>query len=730
MDISENKSKGSSLSIKNKIVILIVSTLLFAAVSNIIFVAILYHNDMTYFIKESLKTARDKFTYIQHNDIKMLSSTLEVLLENKEIKNVFMEKNRDLLYKTVSPLFENLKSRYQITHWYFLNPEPDSTCFLRVHTPEKYGDVIKRFTYLNAVRTKSFGAGMELGMTAFALRVVHPYYNGGRLIGYMELGEEINHFFKILKSGTDNEYGMVVLKKYMKESDWKSVRDSQGLANNWNQFADSVIIDNTDTNLTIEMVKNLENVPDEGVYIKTVHKGNIPYAQSFFPMVDAGNRKVGGIFVLANISTLIKNLTSLIIQILIMEIIAFGLIIFATYLILKSIGTEIVKFTEIFSQGTAGDLTKRILIQSGDELGGLAKDFNRLLENLNSDLANVEQASLSLKSGTDLSNAIIAESSTNISEIRKNIDEINIDTDTSTAGIEELTATLEEISRNIDSIAGNMDKQAAAVEEGASSIEEMVRNINNTAVMSTKSREISNDLNRVAEEGGTTVKNSIKSIREAAEYSKQIVNLLGLITGISEQTNLLAMNAAIEAAHAGEAGKGFAIVADEIRRLSEDTNKNTRDIELVLNNILNKIGDSAQLAEKAGNGLETIMSYSRQNEQINNQLSIAVTEQNQGAGEILTSTQDLVKITEEVKLSMAEQKAATNEFGNSLRELRDMLLGNKDSIKKHIDYLNRLLHSLENMKKIIEDNQGQALKLHSLVDKFVLENKNDIQLKE
>ena len=372
-----------------------------------------------------------------------------------------------------------------------------------------------------------------------------------------------------------------------------------------------------------------------------------------------------------------------------------------------------------------GDLTKRILFDSKDEIGVLAQNFNRFISNLNNDLLQVERVSIKIKGSSDRSDEIIEGSSKNVDEIKKSINGIDLQTENSTSGIEELTATLEEMSRNIDNIMNNIVKQASAVEEGASSIEEMVRNIESTTEMSKKSHDISNNLNNVSNEGGIAVKNSIRSIKDVSEYSQQILKLLGLISNIAKQTNLLAMNAAIEAAHAGEAGKGFAIVADEIRRLSEDTNKNAKDIGEVVSTIVSRIEESVKLAEKAGIGLDMITAYSQQNVQIINQLSISMAEQNNGAKEILKATQDMVKITEEVKVSMIEQKNATDDFSGALTGLRDLSLQNKENIKKHFDNLNSLMNFLDEIKIIIVENQNQANQLHGLVDKFVLEDKGE-----
>jgi hypothetical protein len=85
----------------------------------------------------------------------------------------------------------------------------------------------------------------------------------------------------------------------------------------------------------------------------------------------------------------------------------------------------------------------------------------------------------------------------------------------------------------------------------------------------------------------------------------------------------------------------------------------------------------------------------------------------------------MVKITEEVKIAMIEQKNATDDFTGALTQLRDLSLENKENVKKHLDNLNSLMSFLDEIKKIIVENQDQSNQLHSLVDRFVLESKEE-----
>lgn len=82
----------------------------------------------------------------------------------------------------------------------------------------------------------------------------------------------------------------------------------------------------------------------------------------------------------------------------------------------------------------------------------------------------------------------------------------------------------------------------------------------------------------------------VQDMKSAAETlkvrSEEVRGIVDVIVNISNQTNLLALNASIEAARAGEAGRGFAVVADEIRNLSEQTRKETDNIAVILNELI------------------------------------------------------------------------------------------------------------------------------------------------
>ncbi|WP_275412755.1 PAS domain S-box protein [Marinomonas ostreistagni] len=82
------------------------------------------------------------------------------------------------------------------------------------------------------------------------------------------------------------------------------------------------------------------------------------------------------------------------------------------------------------------------------------------------------------------------------------------------------------------------------------------------------------------------------------QSSNQIGEIVAVINSIADQTGLLSLNAAIEAARAGEQGRGFAVVADEVRSLASKSAGSAREINELVDQTKQRIGDLADALKK------------------------------------------------------------------------------------------------------------------------------------
>lgn len=160
-------------------------------------------------VENEIRASKQTFYNLVQNDIRMLQAAIIDFETNQAYKDVFLEQDREKLFDYGQELFGKHKG-LGITHFYF--HRKNGTVFARLHNAKKYDDKVTRNTYSMSRQTNDWGSGIELGKTAFALRVVHPYYSGSELIGYVEFGEEIDHFIDVMKRQTGHEYAIVVEK--------------------------------------------------------------------------------------------------------------------------------------------------------------------------------------------------------------------------------------------------------------------------------------------------------------------------------------------------------------------------------------------------------------------------------------------------------------------------------------------------------------------------------------
>ncbi len=288
-----------NLSIKAKIAIAVVACLAAIGATNVVLARYNYRDEMTYAAEQAVKAAGQGFVAIEQREIDKLSTALDALVGEPTFAALFAARDRAQLLAAAAPIFKELKARHGVTHWYFLDPAPARTCFLRVHKPELHDDVVDRATLLAAIRTNDTAAGKELGQTAFALRVVRPLVSRGALLGYMELGEEIDSFLSRMKAETHDELALVVEKKYLDGAAYASALERANRRNNWEDDPEVVAIDSTDPSAPIVgSTADVRDVPEGGRYLAPVERGSRLFVRGVVPVLDAAGRRVGGLFVL------------------------------------------------------------------------------------------------------------------------------------------------------------------------------------------------------------------------------------------------------------------------------------------------------------------------------------------------------------------------------------------------------------------------------------------------
>ena len=255
-----------------------------------------------------LESVEDLFAAQLDSDAGMMGAGLGVILRDEQLKAALKAKDRESLLRLARPLFEELHSEHRVTHFYFTGP--DRINILRVHKPEKHGDKINRFTTLEAENTGRQSYGIELGpLGTFTLRVVEPWYDAEQLIGYVELGEEIEHIVVKVEKILGVVVYIFIQKKYLNRENWKAGMQMLGRQAEWDRFPSAVMIYHGMETFPECLV---ELLPEEQHTSKStcanVSLNDRRYHGRFIHLKDAGGRPVSDMVVMDDVTGLTENL--------------------------------------------------------------------------------------------------------------------------------------------------------------------------------------------------------------------------------------------------------------------------------------------------------------------------------------------------------------------------------------------------------------------------------------
>jgi hypothetical protein len=255
-----------------------------------------YYNDE---LNMRLDGTYELFNKLLAVETDVLESLAGTYVDKKTLQEAFLSGNRETLLRITRPTFEKIRQRFNITHFYF--HLPDKTCFLRVHSPGKYGDLINRHTINLAARNIAPAAGLELGpLGTLTLRYVIPWQVDGKLIGFIELGKEIDHVTGELKKILDLEINFLVEKKYLDRVEWQRGRRIMGkAAGDWDLFPNHVLLSTTMSELPVDLGRVLANPAKfNSREAFNLSCADCSYRGVVIPLSKAGVRNIGSIIVL------------------------------------------------------------------------------------------------------------------------------------------------------------------------------------------------------------------------------------------------------------------------------------------------------------------------------------------------------------------------------------------------------------------------------------------------
>ncbi len=298
---------------------------------------------------------------------------------------------------------------------------------------------------------------------------------------------------------------------------------------------------------------------------------------------------------------------------------------------LDAVVAPITSAISILDRVAANDLTTRIDGDFRGEFARMKEALNRAVENLNRQLAHVEQVA-----------RLVAEASHRIKSSSQVV----------ARGASEQFSDLEEISRSLQTVLSMIRRNAESAQQAR--------------LLSDQTRESTG-------RGVTSVGRLSEAINRIKASSDRTAKIVKTIDEIAFQTNLLALNAAVEAARAGDSGKGFAVVAEEVRSLAMRSAEAAKDTALMIDEAVKNANEGVSLNE------ESLKNLQEMNEQIHHvgsmmaEIATASDQQRQDIERISSAVSQMTGITQQNAANSEQSVGAAEQLSSHAEEMLSMV---------------------------------------------------------
>ncbi|WP_280020956.1 methyl-accepting chemotaxis protein [Achromobacter mucicolens] len=273
----------------------------------------------------------------------------------------------------------------------------------------------------------------------------------------------------------------------------------------------------------------------------------------------------------------------------------------------------------------------------------------------------------------DLTSTIVARSGDEIGQLMMALESMNANLAATVArirtGVDSIASASGEIAAGNTDLSSRTEQQAASLEETAASMEQLSSTVKQNADSAKQANQLAAAASETASRGGATVSEVVSTMSAISASSVKISDIVSVIDGIAFQTNILALNAAVEAARAGEQGKGFAVVAAEVRTLAQRSAQAAKEIKVLIEDTVQKIGQGSGSAERAGATMQEIVSSVQRVTDIMGEIAAASAEQADGIEQVNRAVAQMDEVTQQNAALVEEAAAAAGSMQDQSADL-------------------------------------------------------------
>lgn len=251
-----------------------------------------------------------------------------------------------------------------------------------------------------------------------------------------------------------------------------------------------------------------------------------------------------------------------------------------------------------------GDLTRRLEVESNDEVGRLCENFNAFVATVHDIIIDVRSSAESMNAGT--------------------MQIASAGTDMSKAAV----------------------SQAESLQEITRAVTEIETRAEGNSQNSRRARDLAAQTRGLCSSGAGEMDKLQVAMGEINESAGEIRKVIRVIEDIAFQTNLLALNAAVEAARAGAAGRGFAVVAEEVRHLAQRCSRSVEDTGRMVEESTRRADQGAQAAAQASEVLDGIVRGIQEVNERLDEVDIASRDQLEMINSVSRSSHELDTLTQ------------------------------------------------------------------------------------